>query len=90
MAGAAVHIDRTGCGRIGTFACVTVIGCHGTGIDMVLVLVVAHVLRRRSGATLMLAISGHCSPTELHRQKKYQKDEEPATHCGQSVAAGFW
>ncbi len=55
------------------------------GIRLVLMLVVPEMLRSR--ASFVLAIAGHCSPTQLHRQKNHEKNEEPATHCGESVAA---
>jgi len=54
---------------------------------LVLVFVVSKMLC--SGTTFVLAIGGHCSPTELHRQENHEKDKKPATHCGPSVAAGF-
>ena len=57
------------------------------GICLVLVFVMSKMLH--GSAAFMLAIAGHCSPTELHRQQNHEKDEEPATHCGPSVAAGF-
>jgi hypothetical protein len=55
------------------------------GIGLVLVLVVPNVLSRC--LSFMLAITRHCSPTELHRQEDYEEDEEPTAHCGESVAA---
>ena len=87
MAGAAVHIDRAGggCG-VGT----GFVGIGGrSSIGLMLVLVVPHVLRRACIAAFMLAITGHCSPTELHRQENHEEDKEPATHNDPSVAAGF-
>lgn len=57
------------------------------GICLVLVFVMSKMLHGR--AAFMLAIAGHCSPTELHWQQNHEKDEEPATHCDPSVAAGF-
>jgi hypothetical protein len=85
MAGATVHIDSTGSGCVvGTFT--ADIGGR-IGIGLMLVLVVPHMLRRGCCAAFMLAITGHCSPTELHRQENHEKDENPTTHCGQSVAA---
>jgi hypothetical protein len=73
VAGSAINIDRTRCGgvRVG-FA---VVCGKRSSIDFVLVLVVTHVLGRGGRVTFMLAITGHCSPTELHRQENHKKDE---------------
>jgi len=60
-------------------------GICALGVHLVLVFVVPEMLRGR--ASFMLAIVCHCSPTELHRQENHEKNEKPATHCGQSVTA---
>jgi len=80
MTGATVRID-TAIGFGTAAVCTLDIGC-------VLMLVVPEMLCGRTG--FMLAIDAARSPTELQRQKNQEKDGEPATHCGRSVAAtGF-
>jgi len=74
VTGAAIHVDSTdSLGR-----CVWVPSVRGLSIGFVLVLMVTYMLGR--SAAFVLAIACHCSPTELHRQKNEQKNEEPATH----------
>lgn len=76
MANATVSID---CGtRVGST------GIRGFGMCPVLLEVVAQMLGTHT--YFMLTIACHCSPSELHRQKSYEKDEEPAAHCVMSLA----
>lgn len=59
----------------------------GSVTGRMIVLMMAKVLRRYP--TFVLAITRRCSPTELHRQEKNQKDEKPTAHGAASVAAHF-
>lgn len=75
MTGRAIRIATQGLGRIRA-------GILAVG-RLVLMRMVAEVLGRSSG--FMLAITGHCRPTELKRQEHQQDDGQPFAHRGNSV-----
>ena len=59
-------------------------------ITMVLVLMVPHMLLlgwAGGGRAFVLAIAGHCCPTELQRQEEHEEDKKPAAHNKCSLAA---
>ena len=76
MTGRAIRIATQGLGRIRA-------GILAVG-RLVLMRMVAEVLGRSSG--FMLAITGHCRPTELKRQEHQQDEGQPFAHRGNSVA----